>query len=372
MYDELRKPFRSCLAMLFLLVSAVVLVVGLVRSDATLIGSGATGVVICGYFSWLLSEVWFGRRQPRVTVDGDVQKEAEDVRAELVAMREEQQHTLEMLRERLANAQSEIDSALRDKERLMAELHEVVPDAPADASATFLIDKAHEKVAQESKRQAAQTRVAQREESIQRTQAEIEELKKELAAAEVLFFESDRRASELDKQLNDKSRELWKLKAEVQGAQSHARESRLKTMMLTRSHIKKGEHTLRMLEEMLKRWIKSSGAANVNFSTHGHASEVAAQFEKIDRDFVDRYFTHVTNPEYERGQHRAIRIKEGENPDGTKFGELVIALDDDAGRTLGLRFDLRKNSPSAQQVGFMLAMLLRAQCREFRDFEILA
>ena len=180
-----------------------------------------------------------------------------------------------------------------------------------------------------------------------------------------------RRAAELDNQLNDKNRELWKLKAEVQGAQSHARESRLKTMMLTRSHIKKGEHTLRMLEEMLKRWIRSSGAANVNFSTHGHASDVAAQFEKIERDFVDRYFTHVTNPEYERGQHRVIRVKSGEDPDGGKFGELVIALDDDAGRTLGLRFDLRKDAPDAASVGFVLAMLLKAQTRDFRDFAVI-
>ncbi|MBE7493166.1 MAG: hypothetical protein HS108_15605 [Planctomycetes bacterium] len=62
MYDELRKPFRSCLAMLLLLASVVLLIVGLVREDGMLIGIGATGVVICGYFSWLFSEVWFRRR----------------------------------------------------------------------------------------------------------------------------------------------------------------------------------------------------------------------------------------------------------------------------------------------------------------------
>lgn len=301
----------------------------------------------------------------------EVHSQAQEVRAELAAMRAEQQQSLELLRDRLNAAQREIETAVHDKERLMAELHEIVPDAPGDASATFLIEQAHEKVAKESKRQAAQTRVAAREASILRTKSEIEEMQKELAAAEALLSESDRRAAELDNQLNDKNRELWKLKAEVQGAQSHARESRLKTMMLTRSHIKKGEHTLRMLEEMLKRWIKSSGVANVNFSTHGHASDVAAQFEKIERDFVDRYFTHVTNPEYERGQHRVIRVKSGKDPDGSEFGELVIALDDDAGRTLGLRFDLRKDAPDAANVGFVLAMLLKAQCREFRDFGVI-
>jgi hypothetical protein len=315
---------------------------------------------------------WGGPRRYIENIQNeDLDDRAREVRAELASMRAEQQQTLELLRDRLNSAQREIETAVHDKERLMAELREMVPDAPGDASATFLIDKAHEKVAQESKRQAAQTRVAAREASILRTKSEIEEMQKELAAAEALLSESDRRTAELDNQLNDKNRELWKLKAEVQGAQSHARESRLKTMMLTKSHIKKGEHTLRMLEEMLKRWIRSGGVANVNFSTHGHASDVAAQFEKIERDFVDRYFTHVTNPEYERGQHRVIRVKSGKDPDGSEYGELVIALDDDAGRTLGLRFDLRKDAPDAANVGFILAMLLKAQTREFRDFPVI-
>ncbi len=322
-------------------------------------------------FCCIVVRIILERQERSSGADEQLHEEAAAVRAELASMREEQQQALDLLRDRLNSAQREIETAVHDKERLMAELREMVPDAPGDASATFLIDKAHEKVAQESKRQAAQTRVAAREASILRTKSEIEEMQKELAAAEALLSESDRRAAELDNQLNDKNRELWKLKAEVQGAQSHARESRLKTMMLTRSHIKKGEHTLRMLEEMLKRWIRSSGAANVNFSTHGHASDVAAQFEKIERDFVDRYFTHVTNPEYERGQHRVIRVKSGEDPDGGKFGELVIALDDDAGRTLGLRFDLRKDAPDSANVGFILAMLLKAQTREFRDFGVI-
>ncbi|HRJ79862.1 MAG: hypothetical protein HUU03_04290 [Planctomycetaceae bacterium] len=298
----------------------------------------------------------------------DLDDRAREVRAELASMREEQKQTLEVLRERLELARHEAEVAQGDKERLMRELHEMLPDAPGDASATFLLDKAHEAV---SRRAQAQTRVASREADILRSRAEVEELQRELSAAEALLSESDRRAAELDRQLLDQNRELWKLKAEVQGAQSHARDSRLKTMMLTRSHIKKGEHTLRMLEEMLKRWIRSGGQANVNFSSHGHASEVAAQFEKIDRDFIDRFFAHVTNPEYERGQHRAIRVRAGEDPDGGRFGELVVALDDDAGRTLGLRFDLRKEAPDARHVGFVLALLLKALSRDLREFAVI-
>ena len=41
------------------------------------------------------------------------------------------------------------------------------------------------------------------------------------------------------------------------------------------------------------------------------------------------------------------------------------------GRTLGLRFDLRKDAPDAASVGFVLAMLLKAQTREFRDFGVI-
>lgn len=298
----------------------------------------------------------------------DLDDRAREVRAELAAMREEQQQALEVLRDRLDLARREADAAQSDKDRLMRELHDMLPDAPGDASATFLLDKAHEAV---SRRTQTQTRVASREADMLRSRSEIEELQKELSAAEALLSESDRRAAELDRQLLDQNRELWKLKAEVQGAQSHARESRLKTMMLTRSHIKKGEHTLRMLEEMLKRWIRAQGRANVNFSSHGHAGEVAAQFEKIDRDFIDRFFTHVTNPEYERGQHRAIRVRAGEDPDGARFGELVVALDDDAGRTLGLRFDLRKEAPDARHVGFVLALLLKALSRDLREFAVI-
>lgn len=371
--EQLLKSPRGRVA--YALIGASVLATGLTILQAFKGNSSTAELVVWFSAAFVLGAALFFAMTQQSAIaaiqNEDLDDRAREVRAELAAMRAEQQQSLDLLRDRLNSAQREIETAVHDKERLIAELRELVPDAPGDASATFLIDKAHEKVAQESKRQAAQTRVAAREASILRTKSEIEEMQKELEAAEALLSESDRRTAELDNQLNDKNRELWKLKAEVQGAQSHARESRLKTMMLTRSHIKKGEHTLRMLEEMLKRWIKSSGTANVNFSTHGHASDVAAQFEKIERDFVDRYFTHVTNPEYERGQHRVIRVKSGKDPDGSEYGELVIALDDDAGRTLGLRFDLRKDAPEAASVGFVLAMLLKAQTREFRDFAVI-
>jgi hypothetical protein len=51
-------------------------------------------------------------------------------------------------------------------------------------------------------------------------------------------------------------------------------------------------------------------------------------------------------------------------------GELVVVLDDDAGRTLGLRYALRGDAPDPDQVGFVLALLLRSHCRDFRSFAI--
>lgn len=303
-----------------------------------------------------------------------LREQAREVHGELSSLRREQQETLDLLKERLDAARAKMESAARDRERLLRELNAITEEAtgkPTDkldpGSATVAINHAREAV---QRKLAAQTRVMQRDEEIQLRKLELEELQKELLAAEELLKESDAQRLELDQRLTDQDKELWKLRAQVQGAQALAQQSRLKTMMLTRSHVKRGEHTLRLLEEMLKRWVKTSGEANVTFSEHGHASDVRAAFEKLDRDFVNRFFTHVTNPEYERGQHRMIRVKPGKDPDGADFGELVIALDDDAGRTLGLRFDLRKDAPDAQRVGFMLAMLLKALTREFRDFGI--
>lgn len=304
-----------------------------------------------------------------------LREQAKAVHDELSGLREEQQEALELLKERLEATRAEMESAQNDRERLLRELNSITEEAtgkPTDrleaGSATVAITHAREAV---QRKLAAQTRVMRRDEEIQLRKLELDELAKELAAAEELLRESDKQREELDQRLSDQDKELWKLRAQVQGAQHVAAQSRLKTMMLTRSHVKRGEHTLRLLEEMLKRFVKSTGQANVNFSQHGHAGDVRAAFEKLDQDFVNRFFAHVTNPEYERGQHRVIRIKPGKDPDGGQYGELVIALDDDAGRTLGLRFDLRKDAPDAANVGFMLAMLLKALSREYRDYGII-
>ena len=159
-------------------------------------------------------------------------------------------------------------------------------------------------------------------------------------------------------------------RSEIEGVQRRSHEQRARTMMLTRSNVRKTDVVASRMEDQLKRWVKKTGEANVNFSEHGHASMVREFFEKLDRDFIDRYFSHVTNPEYERGKHQAIHVHEGKDPDGVEYGELRIALDDDAGRTLGLRFELKGGAPDAKAVGFVLAMYLRAIHRDLRDYTI--
>ena len=61
---------------------------------------------------------------------------------------------------------------------------------------------------------------------------------------------------------------------------------------------------------------------------------------------------------------------EAADPGGGRYGELVVALDDDAGRTLGLRFEVRDDAPDAARIGFVLALLLRARTRDWRHFEV--
>jgi small-conductance mechanosensitive channel len=198
---------------------------------------------------------------------------------------------------------------------------------------------------------------------------ELQHLQHELSAAEELLAEVDSQRDALKQQVHDQSAELWKLRNEIQASHHKSNIQRARTMMLTRSNVRKTEVVANRLEDQLKAWVRKV-PLNVNFSEHGHASIVRDAFGKLDREFIERYFSHVTNPEYERGRKRAIHVHSGKDPDGEEYGELRIALDDDAGRTLGLRFELKKGAPDAKSVGLVLAMYLRAMNRELRDFEI--
>lgn len=284
-----------------------------------------------------------------------------DVAADLDAVREQQRQTLDELRKRIEEVQTARQRAEAERERLLKGLNEI--SGGHDQSVTVALVNAHEVAEQARQLEAHEGEVAGHD-------AELGSLQEELNAAEELLRDVDARRSALEGQLKDRDKELWKLRSEIEGVQRRSHEQRARTMMLTRSNVRKTDVVANRLEDQLKRWVKNTGPANVNFSEHGHASMVREFFGKLDREFIDRYFSHVTNPEYERGKHRAIHVQAGKDPDGAEYGELRIALDDDAGRTLGLRFELKGDAPDATAVGFVLAMYLRAMHRDLRDFSL--
>lgn len=296
-----------------------------------------------------------GRRNPAFN------QSTEEVAAELDSVRDHQHQTLEELRRRIEEVQAARARAEVERARLLKGLNEI--SGGHDQSVTVALVNAHE-VAEHARELEAQ------EGEVAGHDAELGHLQEELSAAEELLRDVDARRSALEGQLKDRDKELWKLRSEIEGVQRRSHEQRARTMMLTRSNVRKTDVVAGRLEDQLKRWVKNTGPANVNFSEHGHASMVREFFSKLDREFIDRYFSHVTNPEYERGRHRAIHVQSGKDPDGTEYGELRIALDDDAGRTLGLRFELKGDAPDAAAVGFVLAMYLRAMHRDLRDFSL--
>ena len=277
------------------------------------------------------------------------------------ATRSLQSQTLADLKSRIAEVQAQRDKAQAERQRLMDGLNAI--GGKGDAGMTLALASAQE-MAEKARQLGAQ------ESALHAHDHELDELQVELKAAEELLGEVDTQRQALNQQVQEQSRELFKLRAEIEATARKSHEQRARTILLTRSNVRKTEVVANRMEDQLKHWVKNTGVVNTNWSTHGHAGVVSDFFAKLDREFVDRYFSHTTNPEYDRGQKRMIRVRAGKDPDGTNYGELVIVLDDDAGRTLGLRFELKKEAPDAACVGFVLAMYLRALSRDLRDFEI--
>jgi small-conductance mechanosensitive channel len=276
------------------------------------------------------------------------------------SLRAQQAETLVQLKARIAEVQAQRDRARAERARLMEGVAEM--GGTADQGVTVALSSAKE-IAEKARQLNAH------DDELSAHDADLDGLQAELKAAEDLLAEVDTQREALKQQVKDQSGELWRLREEIKATQNKSSAQRVRTMMLTRSNVRKTEVVANRLEDQLKAWVKKTGV-NVNFSEHGHASIVREAYEKLDSEFIDRYFSHATNPEYERGRRRAIHVSADRDPDGSEYGELRIALDDDAGRTLGLRFELKKGAPDAKSVGLVLAMYLRAMNRELRDFEI--
>jgi small-conductance mechanosensitive channel len=277
------------------------------------------------------------------------------------SLRVQQAETLVQLKARIAEVQAQRDRAHSERKRLMDGLAEM--GGKADEGVTVALSSAKE-MAEKARA------LGEHESAVAAGDAELGSLHAELAAAEELLAEVDSQREALKQQVQDQSTELWKLRQEIMATQHKSAIQRARTMMLTRSNVRKTEVVANRLEDQLKGWVRKT-ELNVNFSEHGHASIVREAFDKLDREFIDRYFSHATNPEYERGRRCAIHLHSGKDPDGTEFGELRVALDDDAGRTLGLRYELKKDAPDVKLVGFVLAMYMRAIHRDLRDYSII-
>ncbi len=303
-----------------------------------------------------------------------VADEAREAAQELDRLHAEHGEEIQAMRAQVSRTEAQRDAARRQRERLVAEIADVdreVEALGARGDEPLGVTQSLESLRAIAERKArAESELSQQDERIAGYEGEIRAVRSELGAAEELLVEVEEKREDLQARLRSRSREMQKLEALVQQAQRMSHTLHFDRLRPSRTQLERGEQLQLRLEAQLARWLRAPGKARVNFSEHSRAVEVEAEFRKLDRALVDRYFSHVTNPAYERGARRTIRVRSA--PDDGSVGELVVVLDDDAGRTLGLRYALRKGAPDAVHVGFVLAMLLRASSRELRGYEIRA
>jgi DNA repair exonuclease SbcCD ATPase subunit len=307
-------------------------------------------------------------------------QEAREVTHELDRLREENAVEIDALRKQVDRSQSQRDEAIHQRQRLRDEIDGIereyqtlikaVPETAGDVAGDGAIRDAA------ARRSRAQQALASYNEKVTEYERGLAEARSELAAAEQLLNEVETRREDLTGKLRDRNREILKLKSLIQNAQRQTHTMQLERMRIGAGHardIRAWQESQDAIEEQLGRWVKTGSGVRVNFSDHSKAGIVEQQLARIDAAFVERYFTHVTNQEYTRGARRLIRVMTGGGDDpSSRAGELMVALDDDAGRTLGMRFETRRDAPEASYVGFVLALLLRTKCRDFRGFAVRA
>ena len=302
---------------------------------------------------------------------GRLEAEAGRIRDELAAAHERYAGEVEAMRGEIRRTETQRREAVEERERLRTEIATVEREYGELHQASGEGSPIHdEKLRAIAERKARIERALElHDQSIKSFENELGEVRSELDAAETLLGEMESRRGELDAKLRDRNRQIRQLQALADQARRDTHDLELGAARHARDDAAAGRRDARRsrLEEQLAAWVSAPGEAAVDFSVHSRTGKVESSFARIDRSFVDRYFTHVTNPAYERGGRRLIRVVS--EPEGDT-GQLIVALDDDAGRTLGLRFALRPESPDVSYVGFVLALLLRASCRDYRSFAI--
>lgn len=297
--------------------------------------------------------------------------EADEVEERLEQVRARSAEQIDAVRERARETERQRDEAIRVREELQREIDAVENESRAlehtrESGGVEVSDERLRSIAE--RRARAQTKLADHEDAVALVEDELATTRDELGAAEQLLEEVEVRQEELQSKLRDRNRRIRQLQELVQKTRNDTHRIELDAARTFRSP---AGDAVAALEDQVEPWLVNEGAAQVGFSSHSRTVKVEKQFEKIDRAFVDRFFTHVVNPEYERGARRLIRVVAApESRAGEQSGQLIVSLDDDAGRTLGFRYATRPGAPGGAHVGFVLALLLRSRCRDFRHFDI--
>ncbi len=304
-----------------------------------------------------------------------LEQEAFEITAELDQMRNEHSAEVDAFRKHIHHAQHQRDDAIHHREELVKQLAGIEREylQLTDTSATSASDEIRLK--ETVKRKSQVERVLESYNvKVRHYEQELDETRSELSAAEQLLHEVEGRREGLNAKLKARNREIQKLHGLIHDTQKEIRNTQANQLRLDKGHIRElreWEESQDTIEQQLGYWVKTGGHARVNFSEHGKAGMVEQQFQKIDQAFIDRYFTHVHNSDYERGTRRIIRVVTDESQAGElSTAKLIIVMDDDAGRTITMRYEPRKDAPDSAHIGFVLALLLRTKCRDFRNFAI--
>lgn len=301
--------------------------------------------------------------------------EARELEVELEQMEKQHSEDVASFHYQVKQTTNQRDESIRNRDQLVEEIGGIEREYQdlVDVAGTFNEDDPR---IQEAKNRKSQVERALASYNVKVTfyEHELEHTRSELDAAEQLLHEVEDRREDLSTKLRDRNQQIRKLQVAIQDTQNELRKRQSEQLRLGQAHLREvrdWEESQAFIEEQLGQWVENDGQARINFSRHSKVDWVEEQFEKIDRSFVDRYFTHVNNSEYERGRSRLIRVHtEGGEDDEITGGTILVALDDDGGRSFSMRYETAKDAPKPQYIGFALALLLRSKCRDFQNFPI--
>lgn len=302
-----------------------------------------------------------------------LEREANDIARELDQMRNEHSEEIDAFNKHIDHAQHQRDDALRNREELIRQIEGIEREYQKiiDTSTTSTDEELLKETAE--RRSQVERVLESYNVKVRYYEQELNETRSELNAAEQLLHEVEGRREGLNAKLKERNKEIQKLHSLIHDTQKEIRNAQASQLRQDKAHIRElreWEESQDTIEEQLGCWIKSGEPANVNFSEHALSVTVEQQFQKIDQAFVDRYFTHVHNSEYKRGSRRVIRVVTDNPQDSSPSAKLIVVLDDDAGRTMTMRYETRKDAPDSAHLGFVLALLLRTKCKDFKNFSI--